>query len=134
MKKVISAIVTAFTVLTMCICLAACAKSVEGTYKFSSMSMQNGSVSVEIKAGESYMGITVDSDAYVLTMKNDNTWTMEVKLGSSMTQSGTWEEKDGKYLLSVTSEGAAESDVIEATLSGSTLTFEQDGMKLTLKK
>lgn len=130
MKKVISAIVTAFAVLTLCICLAACSKGVEGTYKFSSMVIEEGSASVEIKANEKYMGVTVDSDAYVLTIKGDNTWTMEINFGAAVKQNGTWEEKDGKYLLSV--EG--ESEVIEATLSGGTITLEQDGMKLNLKK
>ena len=41
---------------------------------------------------------------------------------------GTWEEKDGKYYLTV------EGESVEMTLNGATLSFEQEGMKLELKK
>lgn len=132
MKKVISAIVTAFAVLTLCICLAACSESVEGTYKFSSMTVTHeGSDPVEIKAGDDWMGMSVTSDFYVLTINSDNTWTMKVQLGGAETESGTWEEKDGKFLLDP---GYGEKSILKATLSGGTFTIEENGNKIVLKK
>lgn len=130
MKKTITIVLSAITMVILSVFIAACSSSVTGTYKFSSMSMSEGAVNVEIKAGESYMGVTVGEDAYVLTMNGDNTWEMKVNLGEKMTEKGTWEEKDGKYLL----KSENDTETITATLDGKTITFEQDGMKLVLKK
>ncbi|MDE5766738.1 MAG: hypothetical protein K2I17_06190 [Clostridia bacterium] len=133
MKNIISAIVTAFTVLTLCICLAACSdgaegNSVVGTYKFSSATMYGE----EIKVGDEYMGITVDSDFYVLNMKDDNTFIMEVNfIGGEDTESGAWKERDGKYFLTF---AHAEEFEYEAKISGNTLTLGLDEMNIIFKK
>ena len=127
MKKVkgfLAAVVSA----VLLVCMAACSTGITGTYKFSSMSMNQGGLSLEVKAGEEFMGVTITEEAYSLTVNEDNTWTMKVNVGEEFTQSGTWEGKDGKYLFS------AEGKSMEVTLSGNTLTFEQDGAKIVLKK
>ena len=128
MKKAVKGLLAAIVFLTLCLCMAACSTGITGTYKFSSMSMQQGGMSVEVKAGEAFMGVTITEDAYTLTVNEDNTWTMKVNMGEEMTESGTCEEKDGKYLF--TNDG----ETMEVSLDGSTLTFEQEGMKIVLKK
>ncbi len=128
MKKAVKGLLAAIVFLTLCLCMAACSKGITGTYKFSSMSMQQGGMAVEVKAGEAFMGVTITEDAYTLTVNEDNTWTMKVNMGEEMTQSGTWEEKDGKYLFTNNGES------MEVSLDGNTLTFEQEGMKIVLKK
>lgn len=131
MKKVIAGITAGVATLLLCIFMAACSSSFTGTYKFYSMSMNMGGVSVNYEVGKEYMGMTISEDAYKLTINDDNTWTMEMSMmGTETTTKGTWEEKDGKYYLSA--EG--ESVTIEATLDGNKLTFEQEGTKVTLKK
>ena len=128
MKKVIAGIVTALAVVVLCMCLTACSTGIVGTYKFSKMSMTQGGISVEIKAGEEYMGVTVSEDAYTLEVKEDNTLELKVNMGQEMTETGTWEEKDGKYILTIDGES------IEGTLNGNVLSFEMEGVKLELKK
>lgn len=127
MKKV-KGFLAAVVFAVLLVCMAACSTGITGTYKFSSMSMNQGGLSVEVKAGEEFMGVTITEEAYSLTVNEDNTWTMKVNVGEEFTQSGTWEEKDGKYVFS------AEGESMEVTLSGNTLTFEQDGAKIVLKK
>lgn len=127
MKKV-KGFLAAVVFAVLLVCMAACSTGITGTYKFSSMSMNQGGLSLEVKAGEEFMGVTITEEAYSLTVNEDNTWTMKVNVGEEFTQSGTWEEKDGKYLFS------AEGKNMEVTLSGNTLTFEQDGAKIVLKK
>ena len=127
MKKV-KGFLAAVVFAVLLVCMAACSTGITGTYKFSSMSMNQGGLSLEVKAGEEFMGVTITEEAYSLTVNEDNSWTMKVNVGEDFTQSGTWEEKDGKYLFS------AEGKSMEVTLSGNTLTFEQDGAKIVLKK
>ncbi len=127
MKKV-KGFLAAVVFAVLLVCMAACSTGITGTYKFSSMSMNQGGLSLQVKAGEEFMGVTITEEAYSLTVNEDNTWTMKVNVGEEFTQSGTWEEKDGKYLFS------AEGKSMEVTLSGNTLTFEQDGAKIVLKK
>lgn len=127
MKKV-KGFLAAVVFAVLLVCMAACSTGITGTYKFSSMSMNQGGLSLEVKAGEEFMGVTITEEAYSLTVNEDNTWTMKVNVGEDFTQSGTWEEKDGKYLFST------EGKSMEVTLSGNTLTFEQDGAKIVLKK
>lgn len=131
MKKVIAGITAGVATLLLCVFMAACASSFTGTYKFYSMNMEMGGMSVNYEVGKEYMGVTISEDAFKLTINEDNTWTMETSMaGNENTTKGTWEEKDGKYYL--TAEG--EDDVIEATLDGNKISFEQEGMKITLKK
>ncbi|MDE6504475.1 MAG: hypothetical protein K2L42_01235 [Clostridia bacterium] len=128
MKKVIAGIVSAIAVVALCLCLTACSTGIVGTYKFSKMSMTQGGLSVEIKAGQEYMGVKVSEDAYVLEVKDDNTFVLKVNMGDEMTQTGTWEEKEGKYIFT------ADGESMEVTLDGNVLSFAMEGIKLELKK
>ena len=128
MKKVVAAFVSVIAIVAICAFMSACATGFTGTYKFSKMSMSQGGMSIEIKAGESYMGVTVNEDAYTLEIKEDNTFVLKANMGDEFTEEGTWEERDGKYYLS------ADGEEVEVTLSGNVLTFEMDGVKLELKK
>ena len=128
MKKAVAAVVTALLTIMLCVCMTACSTGIVGTYKFESMSMVSGGLSVEIKAGQEYMGVTVSEDAYKLEVKGDNTFVLSINMGTEANVEGTWEEKDGKYYFT------AEGEEIEVTLDGSKVIFEQDGAKITLKK
>lgn len=128
MKKIIAGILSAAAIVALCVCMTACSSGIVGTYKFRSMSMKQGGVSVEIKAGESYMGVTVTEDAYQLTVKDDNTFELKMNMGTETTQNGTWEQKDGKYYFT------ANGESVEITLNGNTLIFEQEGSKFTFIK
>ncbi len=131
MKKVIAGILTCSLTVALCIFMAACSASFNGTYKFYSMSMNTGGVSINYEVGKEYMGVTISEDAFTLTVNDDNTWSMSMKMmGANENAKGTWEEKDGKYYL--TTEG--ETQAMEVTVDGKKITFEQDGAKIVLKK
>ena len=130
MKKVFAGILLSVVTVMLCICMTACTASFPGTYKFYSMSMDMGGISINYEVGKEYNGVTFNEDIFKLTVNEDNTWTMTSKMGEENTQNGTWEEKDGKYYLAV--EG--ESETIEVTLDGSKIIFEQEGAKVVLKK
>ena len=128
MKKAVAAVVTALLTIMLCVCMTACSTGIVGTYKFESMSMVSGGLSVEIKAGQEYNGVKVSEDAYKLAVKGDNTFVLSINMGTEASVEGTWEEKDGKYNFT------AEGEEMEVTLDGSKVIFEQDGAKITLKK
>ena len=128
MKKFIAAFVSLVAIVAVCAVMSACSAGFAGTYKFSKMSMEQGGISVEIKSGESYMGITLTENAYTLEIKEDNTFVMTVNMGTETTQEGKWEQKDGKYYL------VAEGESIEVPFDGKTIIFEMDGVKVELKK
>ena len=100
---------------------AACGGSAAGTYKFSSMTM--GEETVE--AGDEFMGMTIDDDYMTIELKEDGTAVMTTM---GVDSEGTW-ELDGKTLTLTV--GATP---MECTLSGGTITLEQDGATLELKK
>lgn len=133
MKKTLAIVLTLMLAATLCVGLIACNSGVEGTYKFKSMKMDLGAIKMDIEAGKEVdlMGtkMTVEADAYVLTINADNTLKFEVNfMGETASIEGTWEQKDGKILLTM------EGETTEATLSGNTLSFTQDGMELKLAK
>ena len=130
MKKVLAALATTVAIVAMCVMLSACSTGIAGTYKFSSMSMNTDGMSVELKVGESYMGVTLKEDAYVLTVKEDNTWEMEVNLGEKAKETGTWEAKDGKYFF----KPDGQEIELEVTLSGNTLSMAQSVTTMVFKK
>lgn len=131
MKKVIAGILTLAAVAALCAVMAACSASFAGVYKFSSMSMNEGGVSVNIEAGKEWNGVTFNEDAFILTVNEDYTWTMQSKLfGSQESVKGTWEEGEGKYYLKAEGSG----DKMEVTREGNKITFSQDGAKIVLKR
>ena len=131
MKKVKSLLIT--TILAVCAAIAcfafaACSDdtAVEGTYKFSSMTMTIEGTTTTVNAGESYMGMTVNSDYVVLEIKDDGTFSMT---GMGQTQEGTWVEEDGVVKLTV------DGETLDAKHSGKTLTMNiEEYISVTLKK
>ena len=130
MKKVLAAFVSSLAIVALCVCLAACSDTgITGTWKFHKASGKVSGMEINYEVGtEITEGVKITEEFIVLTINEDNTFEMKSAMMGDEAQKGTWEEKDGKYYLIV------EGESIEMTLSGSTLTFEQEGMKLELKK
>lgn len=125
-KAIIGGIITALATVVMCLCLTACSSSFSGTYKFYSMTYEESGVKVELKAGDKYMNmITLSEDYMVLTVNDDNTFSMAA-MGE--TAKGEWKEEDGKYYLII------EGETQEVSVSGKSITFEMEGVKVVLKK
>ena len=88
LKTVLCAVLVAVLGL---ICLTACGKT--GTYKFSYMKMTQGATSIEIRAGESYMGLTLSEEAFVMELREDGTASMSMDMfGETLSEEGTWTE------------------------------------------
>lgn len=124
MKKLKKLLVVflAVAALAICsLCFAACgsSNSAVGTWKFSSMTTTAEGVTIDVKAGESYMGITLSEDYLVIEIKDDGTWVLTTTMmGESDTQEGTWTQ-DGKT-ISFVSDGKTQNGTIdgdELTLS-----------------
>lgn len=124
MKKTLAAFILALTVF--CTLFAACGSNPVGIWKFKSMTGEYGGVAVDYKAGDKMNGVSLTENFCVIEIKEDKTFTMTL-FGEKM-EGGTWEEKDGKLLLT------ADGVVSEAKVSGKTLEMNEEGFKITLKK
>lgn len=126
LKKISIALVAAVCGL-LCVLCAACAPS--GTYKFSSFTFSVLATTTEVKAGEEYLGTTVDADSITITLNSDGTGSSNI-LGA--TADFTYEAVEGEKNVYKTSTG------IEMTVSGSSLVFEYSILgitaNITLKK
>lgn len=112
----------------LCVCFAACSTGITGTWKFHKASGTVQGIEVNYEAGKEMNGVKITEDFVVLTINEDNTFEIKMAMMGEESATGTWEEKDGKYYLTVDGES------MEVTLNGTTLSFEQEGMKLELKK
>jgi sucrose-6-phosphate hydrolase SacC (GH32 family) len=117
MKKILAGIFTALTTIILCLVIAGCSSSVAGTYKFESITTTVGETSTTVKVGDEYGGTTLTADYMVYELKSDNTFTGT--MGGSETSTGTWEEKDGKVIITV------DSTPVEFTFSNNKLTMTQ---------
>ena len=135
MKKtlvVLLAIVSVFCTL----CLTACGGSdkVEGTYKFSSMTMTYEGQTVTVNVGEEFHGVILDENYNVLELKEDGTAKSSTTMDGALVaeETGTW-VKDGKNVV-ITIDGQS----ITAKIDGDTLTMEAEeegySNKVVLKK
>lgn len=88
--KMFTALCAAIAAVVLAISFAACGNAA-GTYKFSSMEVDMGGMKVSVTAGEAFMGMTITEDAFVLELKDDNTWTMSVNFG------GTTDVTEGEW-------------------------------------
>ena len=107
---------------------------IEGTYKFDSLSYQQDGVTVEIKAGEKFLGLyIIEEDFAVITLNEDGTATMNISTEATVEQ-GTWEKGDNNTVYITDSLGDRE----ECFCNGRTLEFFmiEDGivMQMVLKK
>lgn len=101
------------------VCLAACGGGQAGVYKFSYMRMTEGATTIEIRAGESYLGIIFSEDAFVIELKEDGTATASIDMfGQQETVNGTW------------AVNAEDKKKVDITFDGAPATFEYDGKTL----
>ena len=129
MKKLLAALVSSLAVVALCVTLAACSTTITGTWKFSKATGNVGGLEVNYEVGKEIAGgVTITEDFVVLTINEDNTFEMKMAMMGEESVKGEWKEEDGKYYLTVDGES------IEMTLNGKTLTFENEGMKMELKK
>ena len=94
-KKFLSVL---FISVFMCICFlfTGCAK-VEGTYKFKSMTYTENGMTVELVAGEKFMGaVTLSEDFMKITLEESGAATMVSSTNSGEVVTGTWEKTDEK--------------------------------------
>ena len=133
MKKKLMWLMALAVMVVSVFALVACGSSKAGTYKFYSLKVEQGGVSVELKAGEKFMGfMTLSEDVMVVELKEDGTVTVSSSMGGSAeVETGTWKENE------------EDSGKIDITIGGETETFEcngkelrmvQDGIEFTLKK
>ena len=122
MKKILSTAL-AFSLIVCCMFMLACSPA--GTYKFDSLSYSALGVTVEVKAGEKYMGITIDEDYMTLQLNKDGTGTISTQ---GVSADLTW-EKDGD-VVKITSSG----NLLEFKIDGNKLIIDQGGMQIVLKK
>ena len=129
MKKVLAMVLVAVMISALALTLVACSPA--GVYKFESLSMSYGSLNYEYKAGEKVQGVSIGSDAIILTLNKDGTYVFQSNFpGWEVDESGTW-EKDGDKII-------FDDGEYEAEIDGKTLILEIDeegvDMEITLKK
>lgn len=97
--KMFTALCAAIAAVVLAISFAACGNAA-GTYKFSSMEVDMGGMKVSVTAGEAFMGMTITEDAFVLELKDDNTWTMSVNFGGATdVTEGEWSAEGSTVTL-----------------------------------
>lgn len=97
--KMFTALCAAIAAIVLAISFAACGNAA-GTYKFSSMEVDMGGMKVSVTAGEAFMGMTITEDAFVLELKDDNTWTMSVNFGGATdVTEGEWSAEGSTVTL-----------------------------------
>ncbi|MDY6023475.1 MAG: hypothetical protein SPJ19_01530 [Candidatus Borkfalkiaceae bacterium] len=117
-------------IATFSLLLTACGGKVEGTYKFKTLSYQEGGMTIELEAGEKFMGmITLTEDFAVLTLNADGSAVMTMKADGEETSIGTWTKAEkGKIVL--TFDGESQT----VACDGKKIEIETDGVKVVLKK
>lgn len=127
MKKFITAVAFVLVAAMSCVFLVGCSSELSaGTYKFSKMSGKMQGMEIDVSVGDELMGmLKLTEDYMTLEIKEDGTAVMSV-MGETV--DCAWEKKDGKYYLTVDGESQ------EMTVKKNTISFENDGMKVELKK
>ena len=116
--------------LSGCVLRVGGTTKIEGTYKFQKLSYQQGGMTIELEAGEEFMGMmTLSEDYVVLALNEDGSAVMVINADTTQTFTGTWEKVESGE-IALTFEGDTET----ATCNGKKIEFEMDGMKLVLKK
>ena len=121
-----------FVSVFMCLCLlfTGCAK-VEGTYKFKSLSYTESGMTVELEAGEKFMGaLTLSEDFMKITLEDSGVATMVSTTAEGEVMTGTWIKGEEKDTVVITFDGEPQTCVCD----GKTLTIEVDGVKVVLEK
>lgn len=109
-------------------CVMAPTVNMAGEYKFESLSYEEAGMMIELKVGEKFMGsIILTEDFMSITLYQDGSAKM-VSAGETM-NGGSWKKVDDSH-VEITFEGDPETFVCD----GKTITIDEDGVKLVLKK
>jgi len=130
-KRFFSAILTSL-LLGVCILFSGCLQAtIEGTYKFNKMTYMEGGVQIELKAGEEFMGMmTLSEDFMTLTLNEDGTASMKASDGEGEeTSFGSWKKIDDETI-----EITFDDEPQTCKCDGTTITIEDEGAKIVLKK
>ena len=119
MKKFLLLLVCCLTLVG----LSGCSLKAIGTWELSEVSFKVGPIGTTVKAGESYLGMEIDPEFTVITLKLNGTGTI-VLAGSEPTEV-EWEAKDGIIKIS------DEDGTIEAKLEDDFLVFESSFFGMT---
>lgn len=122
MKKVLSSVAMCLLIVS-CLCMVACSPA--GTYKFYRLNYEENGMVVDVKAGESFMGVTITENFMTLQLNKDGTGIISAQGEVSQI---TW-VKEGD-VIKVASNG----EVQEFRKSGNKLTISVDGGTIVLKK
>lgn len=112
------------SIFMLCLLVLTACGGIPGTYELESMEA-NGML---IKAGEPYMGVTIDEEYVVVDIEKDGTFSLSMMNGS-MNFKGAWRDL-GNGTIELTVDG----DPLICQCDGDTLIMEMDGAKITLKK
>ena len=116
--------------------LAGCGKNkVVGEWQFAEMTMTVGATTTTIKAGESYMGVTLNADAVTVVFEKDGTGKMVSNMyGESVETAFNWEYADGEYKL--TPANAEDGDeTLTVVIEDKLLVFKvEEGSAIKLSK
>ena len=136
MKKVI-VLVAAMLMAITCSLFVACGGGIEGTYKVKSVKI-NGTV-YEIGDEVPELG-ELKEDTFKIEIKADKTFSFTEKVPGQAgdmeyTFNGTWEVKEGEadvYVAHIDDDG--DSWDFEVTIKDGQMTFDMNGVEVTLKK
>ena len=130
MKKKLVWLLTLVVAVAAMFSLVACgSSSIEGTYKFYSLKTEENGVMIELKAGESFMGvITLSKDFMAIELKEDGT---AIASEQGMTITGTWKvNEEDIEKIDITFEG----DTQTTECDGKEIRIMMNGMQFTLRK
>lgn len=129
MKKFLLLLICCFSLLG----LTSCGKNaVVGEWKLAEMTVEVGGMTTTIKAGESFMGMSISEDYMVLEFSKDGTGKIKSAAAGEMEEEFTWEYKDKKYYLSSTDE--EDDEVLEVVIEDDYLIMTQEGTTIKFKK
>lgn len=131
MKKLSKAVVVMMMAVMVMAAMAGCGKKkdstpeIVGTWKVSAV--ETAGVSVDFAKYAEQLGQDADSLVMELTAKEDKTLSMNIMGQES---EGTWEEKDGKYVLTMDGQDQ------EVAIKDGKLTFSEEstGVTMTFEK
>lgn len=130
MKKLL-AIVAAFVLTICCVGLVACgSSSVEGTYKFKSMTTKMGDVETTITAGQEVAGLgAVTEDYMVIELKEGGAATVSNAMGGqAINLEGTWAQDGSDITITMNSE----TQVFKLSGNQLSITEASEGVEVTI--
>ena len=107
--------------------LFGCGGKVEGTYKFKSLSYEQGGVSINVQVGEEFMGyITLTEDFMVVTLNEDGTASIAMNAGGFYDPD--WNSNGAVPHGTVIQHGKVVSDFQDANMGGGFIGFNNNNV------